>query len=123
MDCMRSTIALRFFGSLSARRSATSRSLSSLHRVLHLLLGDERVLVHELVFLRRRPAYGLSGVAGLLEQPPGLVSVVLVVERRRYRRVPGLLREEDARIQADEVLVPEARGHDRLHGEPGLQRL
>src|SRR5713226_5165588 len=47
--------------------------------LLELLLGDESGLVHERVLLRGHPADRLARVARFLEEPPGLVLVLLVV--------------------------------------------
>src|SRR3989441_12092108 len=62
--------------------------------LLELLLGHDRGLIHELVFLVRDPADRLAPVTGFFEQAPRLVPVPLVVEVRAHRRVPGLLWEE-----------------------------
>jgi len=69
------------------------------------------------------PAHRLAGVAGFLEQPPGLVLVVLVVERGADLGVPRHLLEEQAGIDAIEVLVADAGQDHRLHVECGLRRL
>src|SRR5687768_8407234 len=90
---------------------------------VELLLGDLRVLVHELVLARGHPADRLLGIAGFGQQPLRLVGVVLVVEVAAHRRVPGLLGEEEAGVEAVERLVAEAADHDRLHVERGLEGL
>src|SRR5438105_12318175 len=56
---------------------------------LELLLGDQRRLVHELVFARAYPAHRLPRVAGLLHHALGLLAIALVVERRAGARMPG----------------------------------
>src|SRR5207245_8536519 len=82
---------------------------------LELLLGDERRLVHELVFARADPPHRLARVTSLLHQPLGPLAVALVVERRPRARMPRrLLGEEQRRTQTIEVLVAEAADQDRL---------
>src|SRR5262245_27816042 len=88
-----------------------------------LLLGHERVLVHELVLARRDPPEGLARVPGLLDEAPRLVFVVLVVELGGCRGVPRLLREEQPGIEAIEVPGAKAAREDQLHLEGGLDSL
>ena len=61
------------------------------------------------------PADRLTLIAGLAEEPPGLLLVLLVVERRSGLRVPGLLYEEETRVQPEEVPVPHGGEHGGLH--------
>ena len=70
----------------------------------------------------------LAVVARLLQEPPGQVEVLLVVDLLPHGAVPhALLGEEQARLEAIERrLVPGHAAHDRLHVEPpgdGLPRL
>ena len=91
--------------------------------LLELLLGHLGVLVHELVFARGGPADGLARVARFLQQPLGLLGVVLVVELGARRGVPRLFGEEQAGVETVERLAAEAADHDRLHVQRGLERL
>ncbi len=92
--------------------------------LLELLLGDERVLVHPLVFLRRHPAHRLAGVSRVLQELLCLRLVLLVVVLAGDLRVPlGLLDEHHGGIQPVEILVTEPGRHDRLHVERRLERL
>src|SRR5262245_51734593 len=88
-----------------------------------LLLGHERVLIHELVLARRDPPQGLPRVPRFLDEAPSFVLVMLVVELSGCGGVPGLLREEQPGIEAIEVPGAEAAREDRLHVEGGLDRL
>src|ERR1051326_5703014 len=115
---------LGLVAALDERRPVDDLQVDLEPHALELLLGDERVLVHVVVFLGRDPAHGLARVARVLQELLRLLGVPLVVELAADLRMPlRLLDVHQARIHAVEGLVAERRGHDRLHVEGGLQRL
>src|SRR5262244_4678219 len=75
-------------------------------------LGGQGSVVHELEVAARDDADGRAVIAAFLHESLGLGHVPLVVAVGPDVRVPELLFEEEARVEAIEGLVPRRRQHD-----------
>ena len=69
------------------------------------------------------PPDGLALIPGLADEPPRLLLVPLVVERGPGLGMPGLLDEEEARVEPEEVPVPHGGEHRGLHVDRRLDGL
>ena len=118
-------VLLRLYAALAERGPVHHLEVDDEAHVLELLLGDQREVVHPLVLLGGHEADRLAGVAGFLEQAPGLVLVALVPGQAGDLRVPGRqLLEGQARVHPVELgLAAGHRLHDRLDVEGGLPGL